>query len=401
MNSIQNIKLKDYSYNLPDEKIAKYPLDKRDMSKLLIYNKGQISDDKFYNVDNYIEKDSLLIFNNTKVIQARIKFKKPTGADIEIFCLEPYEPSDYQLAFNQIVSCKWICLIGNLKKWKNNELLKEIEINNEKIQLVVKKIDQIGKNYILEFLWNKDKFTFGEILQESGLTPIPPYLNRNSELIDKERYQTIYSKKNGSVAAPTAGLHFTKSVFTKLKNKNVKIEELTLHVGAGTFRPVQSETVIEHEMHTEHIIINKALIENLIKYSDKIISVGTTSLRALESIYWIGVKILNNNYKFHITQWEPYNQKQKTGVEQSLQAILQYMSNNNLSHIQASTQIIIVPGYEFKVINSLITNYHQPKSTLLLLVAALIGEEWRKVYNYSLDNNFRFLSYGDSSILIP
>ena len=397
----QNIRIELYDYQLPDERIAKYPLEQRDKSKLLIYNKGNISSNTFSEIDYYIPENSTLVFNNTKVIQARLKFYKETGAQIEIFCLEPIEPSDYALAFEQTEKVTWKCIVGNLKKWKTEDLKSRIRIKDSEIEIVATKKGAVGNTQIIEFKWNNNLVSFSEILENVGVTPIPPYLNRESENIDKERYQTVYSKFKGSVAAPTAGLHFTKAVLEKLQKKEIKLSEITLHVGAGTFTPVKSETVNEHEMHTEHFVVKKETIQQLLD-AERIVAVGTTSVRTIESLYWIGVKLIfQNKLDTHITQWEPYNLKTDIIKEEALQALFNYMNQNDLKQIEASTQIMIVPGYDFKMIDLLITNFHQPKSTLLLLIAAFIGDDWKNVYRYALENGFRFLSYGDSSVLIP
>ena len=397
----QNIRIESYDYQLPDERIAKYPLEQRDKSKLLVYNKGMITSDTFYSVDKYLPDNSTLVFNNTKVIQARLKFYKETGAQIEIFCLEPIEPSDYALAFEQTEKVTWKCIVGNLKKWKTEDLKSRIRIKDSEIEIVATKKGAVGNTQIIEFKWNNNLVSFSEILENVGVTPIPPYLNRESENIDKERYQTVYSKFKGSVAAPTAGLHFTKPVLEKLQTKDIKLAEITLHVGAGTFTPVKSETVNEHEMHTEHFVVKKETIQQLLD-AERIVAVGTTSVRTIESLYWIGVKLIfQNKLDTHITQWEPYNLKTGIFKEEALQALFNYMNQNDLKQIEASTQIMIVPGYDFKMIDLLITNFHQPKSTLLLLIAAFIGDDWKNVYRYALENGFRFLSYGDSSVLIP
>ncbi|MBI9053026.1 MAG: S-adenosylmethionine:tRNA ribosyltransferase-isomerase [Bacteroidales bacterium] len=397
----ENIRIEDFSYELPDSKIAKYPLEKRDQSNLLVYNHGNLVKDNFTNLDNYIDSKTSFVFNNTKVIQARMQFHKRTGAKIEIFCLEPIEPSDYVLAFQQNHSVTWKCIIGNLKKWKSGSLTKKVSVNNIEVELKASKLYGEGNAHIIEFTWENRNISFSEILENIGETPIPPYLNRDSEDIDKDRYQTIYSKLKGSVAAPTAGLHFTEQILEKLKEKKVSIEEVTLHVGAGTFKPVKTETIDAHEMHTEHFIITKKTIENLLK-SKKIVAVGTTSVRTIESLYWLGVKLLEQSeIDFHISQWEAYKLNNDIEKTDALNAILNYLEEKNLDEIQASTQIMIYPGYVFKMVNVLITNFHQPKSTLLLLIAAFIGDNWKKVYDFALDNEFRFLSYGDSSILIP
>lgn len=395
----ENLNISDFDYHLPDDKIAKYPADRRDQSKLLVYKKGIISDDHFKNIISYIPDDHLLVFNNTRVIQARLLFKKTTGAEIEIFCLEPVSPSSYQDIFNQKKTCIWRCMIGNLKKWKDNELKANTEINGCNLVLTAKKLN-IERHFAdIEFSWSDDRFSFGEILEQAGLTPIPPYLNRNSEEIDRSRYQTIYSKSNGSVAAPTAGLHFTEEVMQTLKNRNIAMTEITLHVGAGTFRPVSSADISDHEMHTEHYSVSMETLELLNKYRGKILTVGTTSLRALESIYWTGVKILNHCEELKTGQWDYKNSREDIECGTSLAAIENYIKSDNSKVLNNSTQIMITPGYKFRMTNGLITNFHQPKSTLLLLVAAMTGEGWKKIYDHALENDYRFLSYGDSSII--
>lgn len=397
----ENIRIEEYYYELPDDRIAKYPLEQRDQSQLLVYNQGEVGKDQFLNIDRYFDSNTTCVFNNTKVIQARLKFYKETGAQIEIFCLEPIEPSDYVLAFQQTEKITWKCIVGNLKKWKNQDLKKNILINNIEIELTASKVSGEGNSQIIEFSWNNKNYTFSEILENIGLTPIPPYLNRESEIIDKDRYQTIYSKLKGSVAAPTAGLHFTDKVLNKLKENQINFEEITLHVGAGTFIPVKSETINNHEMHTEHFVVKKSTIKNLLN-SKKIVAVGTTSVRTIESVYWLGVKLLQNNYfDSHISQWEVYKLSDDINKTDALNALLNYMDNMNIEELHASTQIMIFPGYQFKMVDILITNFHQPKSTLLLLIAAFIGNDWKNIYDFALNNNFRFLSYGDSSILIP
>ncbi len=396
--NIHRIKIADFNYNLPDNKIAKYPLKERDKSKLLVYSNEKITTDTFKNIDNYLPSDSLLVMNNTKVIYARLIFKKLTGARIEIFCLNPYLPAEYSQAFEVKKNCQWQCIIGNAKKWKKDDLSLYFNYNNKQYSLRARKKDKLKDNTIIEFSWDAD-ISFSEVLELLGEIPIPPYLNRKSEEKDKKTYQTIYSKLEGSVAAPTAGLHFTENVFEKLKQKNILTAEVTLHVGAGTFKPVKSEEISGHEMHNEHFIISKQTIIALINNIGNITSVGTTSLRTLESLYWMGVKLhLKIDYFNKILQWEIYNMTE-IPVKDSLQYILNFMEQNNTDFIDADTQIIIVPGYKFKIVNQLITNFHQPQSTLLLLVSAFIGENWRKVYDFALNNDFRFLSYGDSSLL--
>lgn len=395
---LTKIKISDFNYSLPDNKIAKYPLKKRDNSKLIIYKNNEISEDKFNKITSYLPENSLLVMNNTKVIHARLIFKKITGARIEIFCLNPHFPNEYSQAFEAKKFCQWECIVGNSKKWKEGELILGFMHQSNNYKLIAKKKEKLANNNLIEFEWNAD-ISFGEVLELIGEIPIPPYLNRESEEIDKKTYQTIYSKQEGSVAAPTAGLHFTKDVFSKFSEKNISISEVTLHVGAGTFKPVKTEKISEHEMHYERFVITKRTIEDLKNNIGKIISVGTTTLRTLESVYWMGVKLLLGKEKFNkITQWEVYDLP-KISVEKSLDSILNYMNINNTHYIISDTQIIIVPGYNFKIVNQLITNFHQPKSTLLLLVSAFIGENWRNLYNYALNNDFRFLSYGDSSIL--
>ena len=397
----KNIRIEEYTYNLPENRIAKYPLSERDQSQLLVYNKGELSKNQFTNINEYIDCDTTLVFNNTKVIQARLKFYKETGAGIEIFCLEPVEPSDYVLAFEQTEKITWKCIVGNLKKWKSGALIHKVIIEGSEIELKANILKPEGNSQIIEFTWNNKEVTFSEILENIGNTPIPPYLNRDSESIDKDRYQTIYSKQKGSVAAPTAGLHFTEQVLDKLKVKNIKVEEVTLHVGAGTFRPVKSETIDDHEMHTEHFVVEKQTLINLLN-SNHITTVGTTSVRTIESLYWLGVKLLTHGFlDAHISQWEAYELNETISKSESLKALINYLDEKKINHLHASTQIMIFPGYKFKLVDRLITNFHQPKSTLLLLIAAFIGDDWKKVYDFALNNDFRFLSYGDSSILIP
>lgn len=398
---MQYIPISDYNYNLTEERIAKYPLHIRDSSKLLVYKNEQLSNNIFSDLDKHLPSNSLLVYNDTKVIQARLLFRKKTGSIIEIFCLEPYEPVDNQDALLEKGSCDWKCLVGNIKKWKDYILKEELLINHNKITIEVTKKEIRREWNIIHFKWEPATYSFGEILEAFGKTPIPPYLNRPSEEIDRTRYQTIYSSQNGSVAAPTAGLHFLPSVFEKLKNKNILPVNLTLHVGAGTFIPVKEKNAALHLMHNEPFIIKKELIQQLINYSGNITATGTTSLRALESIYWVGVKLLeNNNDPFNIDQWEAYSLPRNYSTISSFKAILEYCNINNNVTIYARTKLMIVPGYRFMVVQRLITNFHQPESTLLLLVAAFVGENnWKKIYQFALKNGYRFLSYGDSSLL--
>ncbi len=400
---ISKIRIEDYFYDLPAERIAKYPLNNRDDSKLLIYKNKEITHKFFFEIPDILSKNDLLVFNSTKVIQARLIFYKETGAKIEIFCLEPFEPADYEQIFQATKTCKWKCTVGNSKKWKSEKLHSDFTVNGKNLTLYAERISSDINSQIINFTWTDSNFSFADILENNGNTPIPPYLKRKSEDSDKIRYQTVYSKQKGSVAAPTAGLHFTQELIDKIQNKGTKTSELILHVGAGTFKPVKSKTINKHEMHTEHFTVSTSLIKDLISYQNHIVPVGTTSVRTLESLYWLGVKLEKNKElkDFHIYQWEIYDLPDKISVQSALRNILNYMNNNNIESLEATTQIMIVPGYKFKITNKLITNFHQPKSTLLLLIAAFIGNDWKKIYNYALKNNFRFLSYGDSSILIP
>jgi S-adenosylmethionine:tRNA ribosyltransferase-isomerase len=404
MPEVHNISIQEFTYNLPDDKIAKYPLEERANSKLLIWNNGIISDSEFCNISKSIPEKSLLVFNNTKVIRARLQFRKKTGARIEIFCLEPYNPEEYTTSFAQKEECSWKCIVGNLKKWKGEVLESGIEIGGDKVTFKAERRGALAEAHEILFSWDNNKYTFSEILDASGSIPIPPYLNRESEKEDLTRYQTVYSKIKGSVAAPTAGLHFTEAVFSSLKEKNIEKAELTLHVGAGTFKPVKSDTIGEHDMHTEHIIVNREFIKKLLEHPHKVIAVGTTSVRTLESLYWIGKKVYENQKiepsKLAVTQWEPYKKENCPTTKTALKSLLDYMDNNNLETLSSSTRIIILPGYDFKIINGMFTNFHQPQSTLLLLVSAFIGEDWRKVYDHALNNDYRFLSYGDSNLYI-
>jgi len=394
------IHIADYTYVLPDERIAKYPLKNRDASKLLIYRNDNISHTIFSDLPEILPENSLLIFNNSKVIRARLKFRKETGATIEIFCLEPVEPVDVQQAFETMKPVQWRCIVGNAKKWKQGLLQKEIKVNGETIVVKAEKNIQYGQSFIIKFSWSKNNISFADIIENMGTIPIPPYLNRKSEEIDDKRYQTVYSKHKGSVAAPTAGLHFTDDLLKKISVSGATIRNITLHVGAGTFKPVQSETIADHEMHTEHFVVEASVVKEILKNKEKIIAVGTTSVRTIESLYWLGVKLLEReDIRNGISQWDPYNLPDNYSEAEALNALLSYMTENNLTYFNSKTAIIIVPGYRFRLVKTLITNFHQPKSTLLLLIGAFIGNNWKKVYDYALKNDFRFLSYGDSSIL--
>ena len=396
------IYIADYNYPLPDERIAKYPLPERDHSKLLVYRDGQVSEDRFYNVGDYIAPHSLLIYNNTRVIQARLEFHKPTGARIEVFCLEPLEPHDYQLSLSSTTGCIWKCMVGNAKKWHDEA----IEMKAGEWTLRAFKQETLGNTFAVRFEWDEANVSFAEILDAMGELPIPPYLNRKTEESDKTTYQTVYSRIKGSVAAPTAGLHFTEKVLNDLHNRGIETDEVTLHVGAGTFLPVKTADANEHTMHTEIIAVPKSTIEHIIAKIGHIVAVGTTSMRTLESLYFIGCRFLNteaseyrNIENIHVGQFEPYEQKSFPSTEEALRAIVAYLDATGQQTLHAETQIMIKPGYVFHVVDQLITNFHQPQSTLLLLVSAFVGGDWRTIYDYALSHDFRFLSYGDSSIL--
>lgn len=398
----RHIYIKDYNYDLSDNRIAKYPLETRDNSQLLVYKNKTIIDSHFLSITDFIPADSLMIFNNTKVIQARLYFKKSTGAQIEIFCLDPHSPHDYSLIFQTTEHCSWQCMVGNLKKWKEGILEKEVKINNESISLKAERIESPGNTHIIKFEWNNSKYTFADILEAAGELPIPPYLNRDTEEKDKETYQTLYSKIKGSVAAPTAGLHFTERVFDKLKEKGVQTNEVTLHVGAGTFKPVKSEIINDHEMHSEFISVKREIIECISSHTGNIIAVGTTSVRTLESLYHIGVGLEKdpNPSVIKVHQWQPYSNNSPISKEKALKNILKYLDAHSINTLVAETQIMIVPGYEFKIISGIITNFHQPQSTLLLLVSAFVEGNWMSIYTHALAHDYRFLSYGDSSLLL-
>lgn len=412
-DKIKQIRIEDYDYPLKNERIAKHPVSPRDTSNLLVYREGNISKQVFKDIDKSLPQNSILVYNNTKVIHARLHFKKVSGAKIEIFCLEPISPADFNLNFSTTQTCDWKCFVGNLKKWKETPLLRTIIIDSLEVELKAEKIEKIENSQIIRFSWkvlnaqkhiNFKPVTFAHILEKIGQIPIPPYLNRDSEKRDETDYQTVYSKIEGSVAAPTAGLHFTPKVLENIDKKGIKRMEVTLHVGAGTFKPVQSEKIEGHIMHHEFIYVQRELIETLIENQGKITAVGTTSVRTLESLYWFGHQMATGVYKEGQTllQWYPYEQNIELSTKKALQALLDYMDINKTNTFTDSTQLLIAPGYNFKVVNNMITNFHQPKSTLLLLVSAFLkGEEWKRVYKFALENNFRFLSYGDSCFFIP
>ena len=404
LEQVNGIFIGDYAYELPDAKIAKYPLAERDQSKLLVWKDGRIRDALFQNLPELLPDNSLLIFNNTKVIRARLHFQKETGAKIELFCLDPHEPADYQMAFQTTRSCVWKCMIGNQKKWKGELLKKTIRIDATELELCAEQIDPENKS-LIRFSWNNSDFEFSRVIEHAGSLPIPPYLNRETEQSDLERYQTVYSKIKGSVASPTAGLHFTENVFAHLQNEGHELAELTLHVGAGTFQPVKSQTISGHEMHSEHLCISRDFLNKLIHHSGKRIAVGTTSVRTLESLYWLGIKVKKNPEisieDLKISQWEAYQESAyKLSAEEALNALLALLERHQTGYLSASTQIIIASGYRFRIVDGMITNFHQPQSTLLLLISAYLGSDWRRIYEHALANNYRFLSYGDSNLYL-
>lgn len=429
--NLSPIRISEYDYPLPDNRIANYPLEQRDSSKLLVYRNGTISEDIFRNAGEHLLAGTLLVYNNTRVIQARMVFQKLTGARIEIFCLEPAEPADYALSLGATKKCSWNCMIGNLKKWKEGSLTRELVIDGRKVQLKATRMEPLVNqgedpeanrnmsSYPVLFEWDDDSLCFADLLEKSGELPIPPYLNRATEEKDHETYQTVYSKIKGSVAAPTAGLHFTEEVLNDLRSNNIATEELTLHVGAGTFQPVKTDDVADHQMHAEVISVRRSTLEKLLHHQGKVVAVGTTSVRTLESLYYLGVQLheqrispkdapgkaeeLSNERAtkpLQVHQWEPYQTHSELTTEEALHAIITYLDANQLSGLQAQTQIMIRPGFQFRIINGMFTNFHQPKSTLLLLVSAFTGPGWKDLYDYALTHDFRFLSYGDSSLLM-
>ena len=409
MNNPKQIHIADYAYPLPDERIAKYPLPERDASKLLLYRHGEIAEDVFHHLPNYLPAGELLVFNNTKVIRARLHFHKATGALIEVFCLEPHTPLDYQLNFAARRSVSWTCLVGNLKKWKEGKLMREIEVGGRRLTLTAERRGLSGTGHEVVFDWGDDGVSFSEVLEAIGELPIPPYLNRDTEASDLQTYQTVYSKQKGSVAAPTAGLHFTEAVLAALDAKGIERNEITLHVGAGTFKPVKSEEIGGHAMHAEWIAVQRESIERLLAHGGRCLAVGTTSVRTLESLYYLGVMMQQRPDAplddLHVPQWMPYEYAAEPGTklsaEEALQAVLDYMDRHALPVLHTATQIIIAPGYSYHIVKGIVTNFHQPQSTLLLLVSALVGDDWRRIYDYALAHDFRFLSYGDSSLLLP
>jgi S-adenosylmethionine:tRNA ribosyltransferase-isomerase len=401
---MRDIDINDYDYDLPSDRIAQYPVSERDRSQLLIYKEDKIVKDIFRNIDDWLPSDSLLVFNNTRVIRARILFHKKTGAVIEILCLEPISPFEYALSFISKESVEWKCLIGNLKKWKSGILMTPFKYKGDQYKLYAERFQSEGEAWQIKFSWNCPELSFGEVIEVTGHIPLPPYINREDEAEDSARYQTVYSSINGSVAAPTAGLHFTNHVFEKLIEKGIKSVEVTLHVGAGTFQPIKGRNISCHEMHREHFFVNAKTIELLLDNQRKIIPVGTTSVRTLESLYWLGVKLIKNPFDtcsyLSLGQWEAYEMETTVSVKESLGALLKYINERNLIFLQAATSIIIIPGYKFRMINGMVTNFHQPRSTLLLIISAWTGNRWKDIYTFALENKFRFLSYGDSSLLL-
>ena len=400
---MDEIILNEYDYDLPEERIAQHPVPERDDSKLLVFKKGIITEDRFSNITNILPASSLLVFNNTKVVKARLRFLKKSGAAIEVFCLEPLLPYEYEQSFGSKFPVEWKCLVGNLKKWKHEILKASYNINGNQYVLSAEDLGEMNEVRRIRFSWDDQDICFGEVLESAGHIPLPPYINRDDSEEDVVRYQTVYSSVRGSVAAPTAGLHFTVALMKKLSDHGIRHTELTLHVGAGTFQPVRSDLISEHEMHTEHFFVSAGTIEILLKTIGNIIAVGTTTCRTLESLYWLGVKIKTEGLRIRdhiqVDQWEPYQNDPGISVQESLTLILDQMKINRRSILNASTRLIIIPGYQFRMMDALITNFHQPKSTLLLLVSAWTGEEWKRIYNYAIENEFRFLSYGDSSLL--
>lgn len=420
---VKEIRIEDYDYELPEERIAKFPLPERDRSKLLVYEHGTISATRFDSLPGLLPPGSLMVFNNTRVIRARLHFRKETGALIEVFCLEPLVPAEYAQMFSQDGRCVWMCMIGNLKKWKEGALQRVIDVGGRSVALSVERAadapqtSAAGTTYCtsqsadvaVEFKWKSadgEPVTFAELLEAAGELPIPPYLNRKTQESDLKTYQTVYSKVKGSVAAPTAGLHFTERVLNELRERGVERAELTLHVGAGTFKPVKSEHIAGHEMHSEYIMVPRRVVEQLVRHVGNVTAVGTTSVRTLESLYYIGVMLGRNpdasEADLHVPQWMPYEEKTcAMTTKEALMQILRWLERNGLDALHTTTQIIIAPGYTFRVVQRMVTNFHQPKSTLLLLVSAFLNGDWRRVYDFALKNGFRFLSYGDSSLLIP
>ncbi|MBO5074271.1 MAG: S-adenosylmethionine:tRNA ribosyltransferase-isomerase [Bacteroidales bacterium] len=398
---IPQIRIEEFDYNLPDERIAKYPLEKRDASKLLMYREGKVSEYQFSTLPQLLPEDSIMVFNDTKVVPARLHFQRESGAHIEIFCLEPVSPEEYVSMFAVTDSCRWKCIVGNVKRWKNDTLSLYNPGNAREISemdLRADLVERCGETSIVEFKWSNGA-SFSKVLEVCGSVPIPPYLNRETEDVDLERYQTLYARYRGSVAAPTAGLHFTESVLDAIRNRNISTDTVCLHVGAGTFLPVKSSLVSEHTMHREPFVVTLALLERILASEGDVIAVGTTSVRTLESLYYIGVSCIEKGMPYDVGQWDPYSREYEYSTEESIKAIISYLKENGLDELKLGTRIIIVPGFRFRIVDVLVTNFHQPQSTLLLLISAFVDGEWKSIYDYALENGFRFLSYGDSSVL--
>jgi len=402
--NLSKLNIDDFAYDLTDERIAKFPLTQRDESKLLIHKNGYTAENSFKHLAEFLPPESFLVLNNTKVVRARLFFRKPTGATIEIFCLEPVEPTtEIQMAFQQKRTSVWKCLVGNARRWKSGSLHAEFIDGDNHYQLSAELNGKAGNAFLIRFSWKPENMTFAEILEQAGKIPLPPYLHREAVESDTTRYQTVYALNDGSVAAPTAGLHFTDSVFDSLKKKNIGHDYLTLHVGAGTFKPVGDDGIENHEMHTEQVLIQRKLIENLKNNIGKIVAVGTTSVRTLESIYWFGVKLeTNKSATFEIKQFDPYGNltSPELSAEKALQNVIDHLGEEQSVLLLGSTQLMIFPGYRYRMINGMVTNFHQPRSTLLLLIAAWLGNQWKEIYDYALENDFRFLSYGDSCLFL-
>lgn len=401
IDKVRNIRISDYNYPLPDHRIAKHPLAAREQCKLLCYKVGgEISEGHFYDVPAVLPEKAMLVYNNTRVINARLRFRKSTGSTIEIFCLEPVAPCDYQLIFQTTQSCTWLCLVGNSKRWKQGPLTQEIEVDGKTVTLEANRGERRGNSFEIEFSWNGD-VTFASILEAIGEIPIPPYLNRGTESTDSSDYQTVYSHIDGSVAAPTAGLHFTDEVLAECDKRGITRRELTLHVGAGTFQPVKSVNIGEHEMHYEFISVQRSLLVDLINAEGPVVAVGTTSVRTLESLYYVG-QVLETNpdadeEMLTVKQWMPYSTPCEISTKKALQNVVDYLDRHHAEAYMGSTQLMIAPGFQYRIISGMITNFHQPQSTLLLLVSAFVGvDHWRAIYDYALDHDFRFLSYGDA-----
>ena len=398
------ISMADYAYDLPEDKIAQFPEKERDNSKLLYCRGDLIRDDIFRNIANYIPRNSLLVFNNTRVIRARILFRKETGASIEVFCIEPLDPGDYERSFSSTKPVIWKCIIGNLKKWKSGSLTKRILSGDKESEVIAEKAGSNGETINVRFRWDNPGLNFGEIIEKAGRLPLPPYIKREDDGNDAVSYQTLYSRVNGSVAAPTAGLHFTGEVLERIRRKGIRSAEITLHIGAGTFKPVKTISALEHEMHTEHFIIDRNTIETIRAFRNNILPVGTTSVRTLESLYWLGVKTITGGVPvagaLTLDQWESYELIDNITVDESLTALIEAMDSKGEKYLYAATRLLIIPGYNFRMIRGLITNFHQPGSTLLLLVSAFTGEKWKRIYDHALRNGFRFLSYGDASLIL-